>query len=184
MAARGVLDRFLGGYSRLLSWLIALALAVLVVLVFTNVVLGYAFRSGITVSEELSRWLFVWLTFLGAIVAMKEGSHLGSDTLVSRLPLAGKKLCFLLGHLLMLFVCWLLFKGAYEQTLINLSSTSAVMEVSMGIFYACGVVTAVSLALILLHNLWRLARGRLSEAELIGVRESEEEPVDVLAPQK
>lgn len=179
-----MLDRFIGAYCRLLSWLMALALAVMVVLVFTNVVMRYAFSSGITLSEELSRWLFVWMTFMGAIVAMKDGAHLGSDTLVSRLPLAGKKLCFVLGHLLMLFVCWLLFKGSYEQTLINLDSTSAVMELSMGIFYGCGVVAAVSLALILLRNLWRMLTGQLSEAQLIGIRESEEEPIDVPAPLK
>ena len=179
-----MLDRFIGGYCRILSWLSALALAVMVVLVFTNVVLRYAFSSGITVSEELSRWLFVWLTFLGAVVAMRDGAHLGSDTLVSRLPLAGKKMFFVLGHLLMLFVCWLLFKGSYEQTVINLSSSSAVMEVSMGIFYASGLVTAVLVALILVHNLWRLLTGQLSEAELIGVRESEEEPIDVPPPLK
>lgn len=178
------MNRLLEFYCRALTWVIGFFLALMVVLVFTNVVLRYAFSSGITVSEELSRWLFVWLTFLGAIVAMKEGSHLGSDTLVSRLPLAGKKLCFVLGHLLMLFVCWLLFKGAYEQTLVNMASTSAVMQWSLGIFYACGIVTAFSVALILVHNLWRLAKGQLSENELIGIRESEEEPVDVPAPLK
>jgi drug/metabolite transporter (DMT)-like permease len=48
----------------------AASLAVMVVLVFTNVVLRYALNSGIAVSEELSRWLFVWLTFLGGIVAL------------------------------------------------------------------------------------------------------------------
>jgi TRAP-type C4-dicarboxylate transport system permease small subunit len=179
-----MLDRLIGGYCRVLSWLIALALAVMVVLVFTNVVLRYAFSSGITVSEELSRWLFVWLTFLGAIIAMREGAHLGSDTLVSRLPLVGKKICFVLGHLLMLFVCWLLFQGAWVQMQINLTSTSAVMEASMGIFYGCGVVTAVSVALILLHRLWRMLNGQISESELIGIRESEEEPVDTPAPIK
>ena len=179
-----VLDRVLNGYCRILSWLIALALAIMVVLVFTNVVLRYAFSSGITVSEELSRWLFVWLTFLGAIIAMREGAHLGSDTLVSRLPLAGKRFCFGIGRLLMLFVCWLLLRGSWEQMLINLESTSAVMEASMGILYACGVVAAVSVALILLHQLWRLVTGQLSEAELIGIRESEDAPMDVPAPLK
>jgi TRAP-type C4-dicarboxylate transport system permease small subunit len=179
-----VLDRFLGGYCRCLSWLMALGLALMVVLVFANVVLRYGFSSGVTMSEELSRWLFVWMTFLGAVVAMREGTHLGSDTLVSRLPLAGKKVFFVIAHLLMLFVCWLLFKGSYEQTLINLTSTSAVMEVSMGIFYACGVLTAVSIALILMHRLWRLISGQLTESELIGVRESEEEPIDVPPPIK
>jgi len=57
----------------------------MVVLVFTNVVMRYAFNSGITISEELSRWLFVWMTFMGAIVALRERAHLGTDTLVSRL---------------------------------------------------------------------------------------------------
>ncbi len=57
--------------------LIAAALAVMVVLVFGNVVLRYGFNSGITVSEEVSRWLFIWITFLGAVVALQEHGHLG-----------------------------------------------------------------------------------------------------------
>ena len=179
-----MMKKIIDGYCRVLNLFTAASLAVMVVLVFGNVIMRYGFNSGITVSEELSRWLFVWLTFLGAIVAMKEGAHLGSDTLVSRMPLAIKKVFFVAGHGLMLFVCWLLFRGAWEQALINLETTSAVMETSMAIFYACGVVTAVSIALILVHNLWRMLTGQLSEAELIGVRESEEEPIDVPAPLK
>ncbi|WP_199172469.1 TRAP transporter small permease [Limnohabitans sp. 15K] len=179
-----MIKKIIEGYCHILNLLTAAALAVMVVLVFGNVVMRYGFNSGITMSEELSRWLFVWLTFLGAIVAMKDGAHLGSDTLVSRLPLDGKKLFMFIGHALMLFVCWLLFKGSYEQAVINLETTSAVMEASMAIFYGCGMVAAVSIAVILLNKLWRLATGDLSENELVGVRESEEEPIDVPAPLK
>ena len=139
-----MLNQLLDRYCRVLNVLIAVFLAVMVVLVFGNVVLRYGFNSGITLSEELSRWLFVWMTFLGAIVAMKEGAHLGSDTLVSRLPIVWQKAFLVIGHVLMLFVCWLLFRGSYEQVLINMDSASPVMEVSMGYFYACGAVLAVS----------------------------------------
>jgi TRAP-type C4-dicarboxylate transport system permease small subunit len=179
-----MLNRLLDRYCRFLEILMALALAVMVVLVFGNVVMRYAFNSGITLSEELSRWLFVWVTFLGAIVAMKEGAHLGSDTIVSKLSVRWQKYFLVIGHLLMLFICWLLFKGSLDQTIINWDSTSAVMEASMGIFYACGMVLAVSGALILVDHLLRLMRGELADSELIGVRESEEEPVDVPAPLK
>ena len=179
-----MLNKLIEGYCKALGLIIAASLALMVVLVFGNVILRYGFNSGITVSEELSRWLFVWLTFLGAIVALKEGANLGSDTLVSRMPLAIKKLFFLMGHGLKLFVCWLLFKGSLDQVIINLETTSAVMEASMAIFYGCGVVTAVSMALILVHKVWRMLTGQLTEAELIGVRESEEEPIDVPAPLK
>ena len=78
-------------YFKLLKVLIALFLAIMVVLVFGNVVLRYGFNSGITVSEEVSRWLFVWLTFLGAIIALREHGHLGVDMLVRRLPTVGKQ---------------------------------------------------------------------------------------------
>jgi hypothetical protein len=58
------------------------------------------------------------------------------------------------------------------------------MEVSMANFYACGMVLAVSGGVILLQQLWRMITGQLSEDELIGIRESEEEPVDAPAPLK
>ena len=179
-----MLNRLLHHYTSFLGVVMAVFLAVMVVLVFGNVVLRYGFNSGITMSEELSRWLFVWVTFLGAIVAMKEGAHLGSDTLVSRLSVRGQKVCLVLSHLLMLFVCWLLFKGSWELVKINLDATSAVMEVSMAWFFAGGMVCAVSGALILVDHLIRLVTGELADSELIGVRESEEEPIDAPAPLK
>src|SRR6185369_2812390 len=97
-------------YCRAIKFTIALLLAVMVVLVFSNVVLRYVFNSGITVSEELSRWLFVWLVFLGAIVGMREHAHLGMDTLVQRLPPLGKKICFVTSHVLMLYAVALLIE--------------------------------------------------------------------------
>lgn len=177
-----MIQKIIDRYCQFLCWLMAAGLAVMVVLVFTNVVLRYAFNSGIAVSEELSRWLFVWLTFLGAIVALNEGAHLGTDTVVSRLSLRGKKACLVLGHLLMLFVCWLLFKGALDQVKINWDSTSAAMEVSMAIFYGSGMVFAISGAVILLNHLWRLVNGQLREDELVGIRESEDESVHAPKP--
>jgi len=161
-------------YCRVLNVAMVACLAVMVVLVFGNVVLRYAFNTGISISDELSRWLFVWLTFMGAIAAIRDHGHLGTDFLVGRLGSTGKKVCLAVGYLLMLFVCWLLFAGALAQTRINHQTTSAAMEVPVSWFYASGVVFAVSAALLLLYDLWRLATGQLSEDELIAIRESEE----------
>ena len=67
-----------------------------------------------------------------------------------------------------------MFKGAWEQTVINWGTTSAVMEASMGWFYVSGVVFAALAALMLLHELWKLLTGQLGDADLIGVSESED----------
>ena len=161
---------------RVLEAAIAFCLALMVVLVFGNVFLRYAMNSGITLSEELSRWAFVWMTFLGAIVALREHGHLGTDMLVSRLGPFGKKICLAASYILMLFACWLLFKGAYEQALINLDSTSAVMEASMAWLYLPGILFAVLGGLILLVEFIRLLTGQVRDEDLVMIQESEEAP--------
>lgn len=168
------MNRLIDRYCRVLDGLIAAFLAVMVVLVFGNVVLRYAFNSGITVSEELSRWLFVWVTFLGAIVALKEKGHLGTDIVVALLPRAGKQACLVLGHGLMLYICWLVFDGSWQQLRINWDVSAPVTGLSVGWFYAPGVVFAVSAAVLLGLDLWKVLTGQLSDADLVQVTESED----------
>src|SRR5512135_2896847 len=160
---------------RLLRLFIAACLAIMVVLVFGNVVLRYAFNSGITVSEELSRWLFVWLVFVGAVVALRDHAHLGMDSVVSRLPDWGKKACFVLSNLLMLGCVWLFFSGTWQQTVINLDNMAPATDLSMGYFYySFGLVFSVGAAGLLLRNLWHAVTGKLTEKDLIQIRESED----------
>lgn len=142
-------------YFRLLNLLIAIFLAIMVVLVFGNVVLRYVFNSGWSTSEEVSRWLFVWITFLGATLALAERSHMGTDILTRVMPRWAQKICQVVGYSLMLYVTWLIFEGSMEQTIINWDVTAPTTGASVAVFYASGVVFAVSSGLILLRELVR-----------------------------
>lgn len=170
-----MLNTFIDRYVRAINLLIALALAAMVVLVFGNVVLRYVFNSGIAVSEELSRWLFVWITFLGAVAAIKENAHLGTDMLVSRLSVRGKKACMALGHVLMLYITWLFLDGSWQQMKINWDVEAPVTGASMAIFYASGVVFSVCAGFLLALQLLRVLTGKAGEDELVMVKESEEQ---------
>ena len=161
-------------YCRFLKFVIAGFLAVMVVLVFGNVVLRYAFNSGITVSEELSRWLMVWLTFLGAVVALRDHAHLGVDTLVRALSPMGKRICFVLSYALMLYADWLLLAGSWRQTIITMGDRAPATNLSVGLFYGAGIVFGVSAGIILIYDLARVLTGAASEDDLVAVRESEE----------
>jgi TRAP-type C4-dicarboxylate transport system permease small subunit len=169
------MGKLVEGYFHLLKMLIAACLALMVVLVFGNVVLRYVFNQGITLSEELSRWLFVCLTFLGAIVAVREHGLLGVDTLVKRLPPAGKKVCLVASQLLMLGATGLLLRGSWVQTRINLDTTAPASGLSMGIFYGVGIVFGVSVSLILLFELYRTLTGRVRDENLVMIKESEDQ---------
>ena len=170
----GPVDAFLHRYCKVLEAIIAVCLLVMVVLVFGNVVLRYGFNSGISISEEMSRWLFVWLTFLGGVVALHEKAHLGTEFLVGHLGPTGKKVCLVIGYGLMLVVCWLLFRGALEQTKINWDNSAPSSGLSMAWFYSVGLVFGISAAAILLNDLYKLLSGRATEADLIIIKETED----------
>lgn len=171
-----MVHKLIDGLCRLFGLLMVACLAAMVVMVFGNVVLRYGFNSGITISEELSRWLFVWMTFLGAVVAVRSHGHLGTDFLVGRLPHAGRLACFIVARLLMLALCVLMVRGAWLQTQINMGTTSAVMPVPVAWLTVSGVVFGVLAAAILVLELVDALRGQLSDEQLASVAESEDVP--------
>jgi TRAP-type C4-dicarboxylate transport system permease small subunit len=169
------MKRLIDLYCRLLDVFNAGLLAAILVLVFGNVVLRYGFNSGILISEELSRWLFVWLTFLGAIVALHERSHLGTDMVVLLLPRRARLVCFGVAQVVMLYVSWLLLSGSWTQAQLNLDVSAPVSGIPVAVFYASGIVFGVSAIALLAWTLLRLLAGRIAVDETAMVRESEEQ---------
>lgn len=151
-----MLNKLMGHYCKVLSVVMVACLAAMVLMVFGNVVLRYGFNSGITVSEELSRWAFLWVVFLGATVAVHEKAHMGVDTLVMRLPPVLRKVVLLVGYWLMLWVTWLMFSGSLAQTRINWDVEAPVTGYSMAWAYGCGVVFAMSTGVMFLMQIWAL----------------------------
>ena len=169
-------------FFKALEFLVVLAMVAMVAMVFGNVVLRYAFNSGIQVSEEMSRYCFIWLTYIGAMIAMREKGHLGVDTLVKHLPVLGKKVCLFLSESLMLWCNVLFFIGTWKMHGLQVSNVSPVVGISMIWIYGIGYVVAVVMALFNLQVLWRLVTGRIAEDELVQVIESEDVPAHVVAP--
>lgn len=160
-------------FFKLLEFLVVILMVAMVFMVFGNVVLRYAFNSGITISDEMSRYCFIWLTYIGAIVAMHEGGHLGVDTLVKHLPVMGKKVCLFLSECLMLFCNVLFFIGTFEMHELQVSNVSPVVGISMIWIYGIGYVVSVVMGVINLNVMCRLMTGQISEDELVQVVETE-----------
>jgi len=167
-------DRVVISLMRHLETLIAVILALMVILVFGNVVLRYGFNSGITESEELSRYLFIWLTFLGAVVAMHEHAHLGVDSLLGVLPRAGKVFCVVVSDLMMLAAVGMLFSGSWKQTVINWQTRSPVSQVPLALIYVVGLVASALMAILILRNLYRVLIVGADDRDLTLSVESEE----------
>ena len=146
-------------WIRWLEHLLVLGLCVMGLMIFSNVVLRYLFDEGIAITEEVSRFIFVWLTFIGSIVAMKEGLHLGMESLARNLPKPARIAAMLLSHALMLVCCGVLLVGSWTQTRLNLHNVAALSGIPVAAMYGVGIVASLLIGWILVRELPLVLKG-------------------------
>lgn len=161
-----MLSRAIDLAFRAVEMLLVLALASMVVMVFANVVLRYGFNSGITVSEELARFVFVWLTFVGAVVTFRENAHLGVETMVRQFGRRGRLVCLMLSDAIIVLCMGVLLVGTWMQLPINATIDAPVTGIPLVYVYGVSLFTALGIGLLALARLARVVTGRVDEAEL------------------
>ena len=154
------------GLVKGMEWLLIAILGLMVVLVFGNVVLRYGFNSGIVFSEEVSRFLFVWMVFLGSVLMLRDNGHLGVHTLTKKLPLSGKKFCKFLSDFLTLCCCILLTVGGWKVVVLNMPNIAPVSELPLGVVFVAVLICSVGMGILLLNSMYRLLTGKMSEQEM------------------
>lgn len=135
--------------TRLLEGLVVIILASMSCLVFLNVVLRYGFNSSINVTEEVSRYLFVWLAFLGAILAFKENQHVSVTMLTSRLKPFHRQVLSVITDAMMLFCCYLIVDGSWLQFHLNLHNLAPISGLPQGITFLASVIVGSIIGLLL-----------------------------------
>ena len=162
----GGLAQFEAKFFRFLERLMVFLLGGMVLMVFGNVVLRWTVDSGIDVSEEMSRFFFVWLTFIGAVVVMREHLHLGVDALVGRFGSKGRLACMIASDAIILFCSAVFFWGTWQQSGVNATNVATVTGISMLWVFGVGYFTSVAIGLMVLMRLLRAFAGQVTEHEL------------------
>ncbi len=166
-----ILKSLADALTRALEVVMVICMVVMLVMVFGNVVLRLFFNTGIDLSEEIPRFAFVWMTFLGAVVGMRRRAHLGVDMLVQVLPVFGRKVCWGISQAIMLVCCLYITYGTWLQHDIIKGNASPVAQISMLWVFGVSYVTGVAISIICASNLLRLLAGKVAENELIDVHE-------------
>ena len=147
---RTVLHYFSKGMDvveRILRLLIGIAMVIMVVIIFYQVILRYVLNASNIWSEELARYLMCYSVLLGAAIAVRKYSHLQVDFVINMLPARGRciavSLCTLVGIGFLGFFC------QYGITLCATTghSISAGTGLPMSVAYACLPIGSVLMIL-------------------------------------
>ena len=133
---------------RVVDYVMAVILMLMIVLVFANVVLRYGLSSGLREAVELSRLGLVWLVMLGAAVLLRRNEHLAiaefSEVLMPRLVPLLRRLAYLVVVVSMV----MLFMGSFKQMNANWNNISQITGLPSALFYLAGTVSAALMVFI------------------------------------
>ena len=147
------MNKFMDKLFKGIDYFTGILTGLMVVFVFLNVVLRTFFNSGLTWSEELSRYLFVYVTYIGAISAMRANGHLGVDTLISRMKPQVQMVMYVVSQSLIAVIMGILIHGSYKMVIQNTASKTAALGIPYSVLYFAGIITGVSIAILAIANI-------------------------------
>jgi TRAP-type transport system small permease protein len=160
------MQRIINIFYKFLEILLVCLLSGMAIMVFLNVVLRYGFNSGFVLSEELARFFFIWLTFIGAVVTFRDNSHLGIESFVQLLSRRGRLCCMAVVNSLIMFCSAVFFIGTWKQFDINASMYAPVTGMSLIWVYGVGLFTGSCVFVIAGERLLRILIGRITDHEI------------------
>lgn len=155
-------------WERLEEGLIALLLAAMTILTFTQVVLRYGFNSGFVWALETTTYLFGWLILFGISYGVRVHAHIGIDLLVKTLPEAARRLVGLIAIALCLFYAGLMAYGSwgYIDRLMRLGITAEDIPLQRWLLTIILPIGFVLLGIRLLEQAILILRGEAKGLEL------------------
>lgn len=136
----------------------------IVAVIFYAVVMRYIFHRPPAWSEELSRFTFIWMIMLGAVLVTREQSHIQITFVLDLLP---KKLRFFLSNfvrLLMLAFCWVMIQEGLEIYPIVAEASSPSFGISMGWLYLSIPVGGILMGIYILETIVKSIIDRVKAA--------------------
>jgi len=147
-------------------WAVIAILGAMAVMVFANVALRFLTDHSIVWVEEVSRYLMIWLTFLGAGLVLRYGGHIGIEALHERFPRHAPALRAVVAILMLGFFAFMAWIGVRYASL-TWGQTTAVMEIPIGAVYLAMPIgfTLLAVHLLLMLGPWVRRREVLGDGE-------------------
>ena len=135
--------------TRLVEWMLTALSILIFVVVFLQVLFRYLLRQPLFWSEELPRYLLIWMSFLAAAVAQKQDAHINITLCLAPLSARARRLLKILTDAVILAFLWILIYSGGLVTSITAHHRSTALQLPMGLVYAALPVGAILMSLYL-----------------------------------
>jgi TRAP-type transport system small permease protein len=176
-----IVDLVSVNFFRALEFIMVLMMVGMLVLVGFNVLLRIGFNSGIDFADEIPRFMFLWLTFCGAVVAMKQRTHINVNMFVQMAPRHLQIAFFIITQVLVAVCGAYIAYGTWMLHDVIADNASPVLQISTLWVYGVTYISGTGLLLVALANLARLMMGRVGDEELAEAHQGADDEVSAHA---
>ena len=133
--------------NRCVEYFVAALLAAATVSIFIQVFCRFVLNTGFAWTEELARFLFVWIGMLGTSICVHRKANLGIETFINMLSPEGRRRCWVvINGLVIILFCFLVYYGAVMLPVVSVQESPS-LNVTMTIPYS-GVFLGALLTLL------------------------------------
>lgn len=148
-----LIEKLLNSINKAVEYVVTALLATMVVVVFLQVIFRFILEASLPWSEELARYILVWISFLGASIGVKRKSHIGVEAVTNYLPFKAKSIVAIIAHLLSSALFIILIVWGYQLIGKVSGQESPAMEISMALPYSALFISGILMLLYSIYNI-------------------------------
>lgn len=138
--------------------IVVTAFIAMFLLVFGNVLLRFLFSSGLTFSDEIARYAFLWCTFLGAAIAAQKNAHIGIAGIRPFVPARYHRWIDITVSAVVLVIIVIVLIGSFEILIANMGTRAPFTGAPIWIAQSSIIVGCLGFLGIFSARLWRSVR--------------------------
>jgi len=137
-------------YNHLEEIILVILFAIMVGVIFLQIIMRYVFNNSLTWSEELGRFVFQWLTWIGISLGARLGQHIKISILTDRLPNKLAHAANVISDLVVIAICVITVYYGIEISKLFVGTKFTTIKISLAWGYSalvvgCGLMTIRSL---------------------------------------
>lgn len=144
---------------KIVKCLCATMFAIMIVSIFAQFIARYVFNSGFKWTEELARYCCIWMTFLGAIIAVEGDNHPAITVFADAMPLKVQKLNKIIVHILMIMFSSVITWRGVALVRMTINDLSPGLCAPLGLVYSSLPFSTLVIAIYIIFKLINECKG-------------------------